>query len=499
MPPVAAAGAAAYASFSAFLATTIVGSITVGSVLATAALSGASYALQRAAAKKASRGIPSEINKQVVKQALPQARVIYGRALVAGPLFFLERRGDWLYMGITLANHEIDAVEQVRMGERRVSFDSSGAATSVPYNDGATIYLYRSIRLGSDTQAIDPILAADFPELPASFRQRGRATIVLKMYQPLTIPNDLNRLLYGNAGQPAPLFQVRGKKVYDPRDASQSSADPSTWKWSNSPSLCAADFQTMPRLKGGGGTAWSKIDMDALRKAADDDMQPVPLKNGGTEPRYTCNGVVDLDGTAPSEVIQRILTASLGHRVTSNGKYVFLSGVPRDPVWTLNDHSARGSMTAVLQPALSDVVNVVKTTFVSLDREYQLVEGPELRNAAYIAADGAEMPLSVELPFTTSHATAQRIANYLMEDSRNGKRVARSEDLAALLLDAADVVELETGVIAAAAGRYIVEQVSVADMPLEFQVSLKGYDPGAYLWNPATQEQDFTIAPAQLN
>lgn len=498
MPQVALGAAPIFSAISSLLATTIIGSVTVGSVVFTAALSGASYALQRAAAKKAQRGITSEINKQVVKQALPQARVVYGRALVAGPLFFIERRGDWLYYGIVLADHQIDAVEQIRMGERTVTIDGSGAAASVPYNDGTNIRLYASVRLGSSTQAIDPILAADFPELPSTFRQRGKATVVLKMYQPLNINNDLNRTLYGNSGQPAPLFLIRGRRVYDPRDPSQSIGDAATWKWSNSPSLCAADFQTMPRNKGGGGSPWSDVDLVALAKAANDDMQPVPLKNGGAEPRYTCNGVVDLDGTAPAEIISRILTANMGYRVTSNGKFVFLSGTPRDPVWTLNDHSARGSMTAVLQPALSEVINVVKTTFVSLDRQYQLVEGPELRNATFIANDGAEMPLSLELPFTTSHTTAQRLASIMMLDSRIGKRVSRREDMACILLDAADIVEVESGTISAATGRYVLEQVSASDMPLEFEVTLRGYDPAMFLWNPATQEQDFAIAPPDL-
>jgi hypothetical protein len=475
------------------------GASAVASLAATAALSGVSYAMNRAAAKKMARGLNAEAEKIVVKEALPQARVIYGRALVGGSLCFAEHIGNWLYYGLMIADHEIDAVEEIRMGDRRMTFDASRAATSVPYYDGTTVYAYCSVRLGGDDQAIDPILDADFEALPSTYRQRGVACVVLKLYYPPSLSNEMKVTLYGNSGQPAPLFLVRGKKVFDPRDPSQSASDPSTWKWSRSASLCAADFQTMPRRRGGGGSDWSEIDLAALRRAADDDDTPVPLKDGGTEPRYACDGIVPLDGTAPSEVVQKILTANMGSRVTSNGQFKFFSGVWRDPVWTLTDNSARGSMNAVLQVPLSERVNIVSTSFISLDRAYQAVQGPELRNTDYITEDGAEMPIPLELPYTTSHTTAQRLAKLVMEESRVARTVSRRENLHAILLDAADVVNLECGVLSACNGIYMIEHIGVADTPLEFDVVMKGTARESYLWTPDTDEQPFTVSPPDLS
>ena len=495
-------GPALFAGISSLMTTSILGITTVGAVLATTALSGTAYLLQKGVAKKAMRGaggITAEADKQIIKQALPMARIIYGSALVGGSLFFAERRGDWLYYGIIIANHEIDGIDQYRMGERLVNFDGSGAASSLPYFTGASTYLYRSFRNGSDTQTIDPLLAADFPELPSTFRQRGRATVVLKMYFPLTISNSLRTELYGNSGQPAPIFRVRGAKVYDPRDPSQSSADKATWKWARSPSLCAANMQTLDRKRGGGGATWDEIDIDALKQAATDDDTPVPLKNGGTEPRYTCDGVINLDGTAPSEQISKIMSANAGFRVTSNGKYVFLSGVPRAPVWTLTDNSARGAMHYVAHAPLDRRINIVKASFVSADREYQVQEGPELRNADFITEDGMEMPIPLELEFTNSHTTVQRLCSIAMLDSRNGRSIARRENIETILLDAADVVNVETGVIPGASGQYIMESIGVSETPMEFDVTMRGYDPSIYLWNPATDEQDFVINPTDLS
>ena len=484
-----------------FLGTSIFGVTTVGAVLATTALSGTSYLLQKAAAKKALRntGINAEAEKQIVKQALPLARMIYGTALVGGSLFFAERSGDWIYYGIILANHGVDGIEEYRMGEKRVLFDTSGAATTLPYFTGSNTYLYASFRPGTDDQTIDPLLAADFPALDSSFRQRGRATVVLKMFFPATITNELRTTLYGTGGQPTPLFKVRGKRVFDPRDPGQSHADPSTWQFRRSPTLCAADFQTLARKLGGGGAAWDEIDIEALKKAANDDDTPVPLKAGGTEPRYTCDGVVSLDGTAYSEVISKILTANAGFRVTSNGKYVFLSGVPRSPVWTLTDDSARGAMQYVAHAPLDRRVNIVKSSFASSEREYQVQEGPVLRNSTFITEDGMEMPLSLEFEFTSSHTMVQRLCSIAMRDSRNGRMIVRRENIEAILLDAADVVNVQTDVIPGMGGVYIMEDIGPSDTPMEFDVSMRGYDPAIYNWTPATDEQDFTIAPTDLS
>ena len=496
MPAVATGIGAAWGGISALWGTVIVGSVTVGSLATTVALTGGSYLIQKAMAKKARQsGMNSEMDKQTVQQALPNARLVYGRALVSGPLFFFERRGNWLYQGIVLANHEIAAVDEIRMGDKTVTFDGSGAATSTPFFDGATRYLYASVRLGTDDQAIDPILAADFPELPATFRQRGRATAVLKMYQPLSIGTELNRSLYGNSGQPAPLFLVSGAKVFDPRDPGQSASNKSTWKWSENPSLILADYLTRPSVDGCGGFSWSQISMSTIMEAAHRDDDLIPLKAGGTEKRYTLNGTVTLDGTAWSEVASRLLTSNMGQLVTSGGEFKIYSGVARAPCWTLNDNSARGTINARLRQAQNELVNIVTTSFVSSERGDQVQEGPILRREDFIAADGAELPLSIELPFTRTHTTAQRIARATMLQARAARSMSRTEDHAALLLDAADVVNVESSFVGLAEGTYSISSIMTSDNPLEFSVELSGYDPQQFDWSPATDEQDFTINP----
>ena len=76
-----------------------------------------------------------------------------------------------------------------------------------------------SFRNGTRTQAIDPILAAQFPELGAGFRQRGVATLVVEADWGADL--DEYQLLWGSLGRPNPTLILRGVPVYDPRDPTQ--------------------------------------------------------------------------------------------------------------------------------------------------------------------------------------------------------------------------------------------------------------------------------------
>lgn len=473
-----------------FLSTTIVGSVTVGSVLTTIALSGASYLLSSLNAPKGPKSM-DEGQKVVSQQAVPIQRMILGKALVGGPLFFLECKPPYLYYGVILASHEIDGLEEFRIGDKIVTLDPAGHAISSNYNDGTNSYVQVSIRTGTASQAIDPILAADFPELPSTFRQQGHATAVVKFWYGSNADN--HEKFWGNQ-TPEPKFLVRGAKVLDPNDPTQSSADPSTWKWSDTAALCQAFWLTHAK---GGKRPWSKIDIEGLKAAAKADATLVPCKGGAMEKRYTVNGVVTLD-QEPIDVVQSLLTANLGRLVWRNGKYTILSGVPRTAVWTLNDDSARGALEARYDRPRRELINTMRTRFTAPDREYQVSDGPVLVNSAYLADDGEEHDATIELPFTASHPRAQRIANITLERSRRGRLINRSESIEAIRLSAADVVNFESAFLTMLSGPYELNKAMLSHEALEVEVELEQYDPAIYDWDPETQEQDFSIEPAEL-
>lgn len=474
-----------------FFSTTIVAGVTVGSLVLTAALSGASYLLNAAFKPGSPQPGQDQGQKLTVQQAVPSQRLIYGRALVGGPIFFYEVKPPFLYLGIVLCSHEIDGVEEIRIGDEPVKVDANGNSTGVKFVDGGTPIVKVSIRTGAADQAIDPLLAADFPELPSTFRQRGHATVVMRLDYAGT---PANHEIFWGTGSPKPYFLVKGMKVYDPRKAHHDVDDASTWEWSDNATLCLAHYLTYSK---GMNRPWSKMMLDTIRQSANDDDQQVQLLSGEFESRYSVNGVIDT-AMPPVQVVQDMLTANLGRLIWSNGKYSFFSGVPRDPVWTLNDDSARGSMETRYDRPRRELVNTVRTVFTAPDREYQQAQGPVVTNAAYVTADGETHEITVTLPLTSTHTRAQRIAKAMIEKSRLGKLVSRREDIASMKLLAGEMVNLDSVAFPRAAMLAEINAAVLSDESLEVEIDLEQYSPSIYDWTAAADEQPFEIAPTEL-
>ena len=70
-----------------------------------------------------------------------------------------------------------------------------------------------------------------------------------------------------------------------------------------------------------------------------------------------------------------------------------------------------------------DLYNAVRGTFVSPDAYWQPTDFPTVSNATYATNDGGQVIWrDMALPFTTSRATAQRIAKLVLERSRIAER-----------------------------------------------------------------------------
>ena len=497
MPPVVAAAAAVKTAFLASGAFTLF----TGKFLLSAALTVGSALLSRALAPDVpdfagvdagNAGFKDGGERLVTRQAIPPQRMILGRALVGGPLFFLENRAPYLYFGILLAGHEIDAVEDVRIGTTQVFLDINGNATSTPFRDGGAVYLQVSVREGTANQTIDPILSQDFAELPANYRQRGIATAVCKM--DYGADRDAHEALWGTQ-LPAPKFFVRGIKAYDPRNTSHDRDDPATWTWTDNAALLQAFWMTH---KKGLNYSWDQIGIPALIKAADICDEQVTLKNGGTEKRYTINGVIILDGQE-GDVLERLLTASAGKVVWRDGQYHIIAGAYEAPqVPTLNEDMARGSIQVTHETPRDDLINTVRTVITPPEVEYRTAAGPTVQIASYLAADGQERAAQLQLPFTNSHTMAQRLGKIAIEQSRRGRTVTRRHSVRALPIAAGDTVNLHYPTLPFVNGTYEAVEVRLEDDLTEPVIQLRQTDAAIWAWDPLTDERDFVIAPTDL-
>ncbi len=124
---------------------------------------------------------------------------------------------------------------------------------------------------GAASQTADPMLVASMPNWTSAHRLDGICYIAAH---------------YGYdkegiwSGIPQLTVQVRGKKVYDPRDSGQTFGTPSTYEWSDNPALCFLDL--ISNNEYGKGLTASQLNMSTFSSAANvcDTLVDQPYFNG---------------------------------------------------------------------------------------------------------------------------------------------------------------------------------------------------------------------------
>jgi len=150
---------------------------------------------------------------------------------------------------------------------------------------------------GAASQTADPMLVASMPNWTSSHRLDGICYIAAH---------------YGYdkegmwKGVPQLTVQVRGKKVFDPRDTNQTFGTISTYEHSDNPALCFLDFITNDEY--GKGLTESQINMSTFSSAANvcDTLVDQPYFNG-TAQNVTWGGTsgndyIDITGTGANTV-----------------------------------------------------------------------------------------------------------------------------------------------------------------------------------------------------
>lgn len=231
-----------------------------------------------------------------------------------------------------------------------------------------------------------------------------------------------------SGGIPQISFHVKGKNdIQDPR-----SSPPSRGYTENS-ALCIADYlsNTTWGFKAAYGT---EIDTPQLIAAANICDERVglafPLTSPlTTEPRYTCNGHFNV-AMRRGEVLQNMLTSCAGRITYIGGKFGIWPAAWTGSSLTLSDAwvrtNAAGGIRWRSSVSISNLYNGVKGTYVSPVNNWQSSDFPRYAQDAdhgyndgppedeydqNLANDGGDRRwLDIQLPFTISCPTAQRLA-----------------------------------------------------------------------------------------
>ena len=295
----------------------------------------------------------------MTREAAHSRKIVYGRAKIGGNVVYLESTGTdnkHLWLVIAVAGHEIDAYESVWFNDEKVwdggvyqpGWQSSSGTSTSPY-------VYIGFHNGDQT-SVDSALNA------ASTKWTTNHILLDTAYMVVKLTYDQDKFA---KGLPNISAIIRGKKVWNPVYSSP--------VWSQNPALCIRDYLT--DTKYGLGESSSNILSSSVSTALGVCNETVALAAGGTQARYTLDGVIDTAGSLKSN-IELMVGAMAGRLVYSAGKFEIHAGSYVAPTFTVDESQIIGDITVQTKQSKRDGYNAVKGVFLSEDDNYVLADYP---------------------------------------------------------------------------------------------------------------------------
>jgi hypothetical protein len=398
----------------------------------------------------ASRGLTNQIDP------VGDFDLVYGETRKGGLITYAEVSSDnkYLHRFLILAGHEVDSIGDIYIQDEIVSF-ASGSEGYVTTGAGGTNWnqkIYIKKFTGSPTQNVYSDLQSlthKPTDINSTFKGQGIACLYIRMeYDADTF----------SGGTPLITAKVRGKKVYDPRKDSTSSAydnslgvsthrtnDPTTWQYSDEPALAIRDYLT------------SDFGVGAEQTSIDDDMIATAIAacastgtSGVEENSFKINGTVTTGGT-PQQNLNAFMTTLNGTLFYGQGKWRLLAGAYTSPDASVSGANAFGYDDIISDIGVStrfsrrDTVNTVKGTFIdgSASGRYIPTDYPQQQIPSLSEDNGQESVLDLTLPLTTNSATAQRLAKQVLFVGREQISVTATFTLEkAFSVQVGDTIEL---------------------------------------------------------
>jgi hypothetical protein len=415
---------AAFSTAAAAAAGTLIGGYLITHFLVTAAIGLALYALSPKPKMSAQTNRGYSVTQS---GAASPHQVVYGKARVAGVRVFDEVTGEenkFLHRVVAFTGHEIDSFDEIYIDDEVITLDGSGNVTSPARYDG---FVRIKKHLGTTNQAADTNLVSEVGSWTSAHRLRGIGYLYVRLkYDTEVFPN----------GVPEITSVIKGKKVYDPRDATQSATNSSTWIWSDNPALCLRDYLISPY---GLNEDNLYINDNLFSYAATVCGETSTV--AGTY-RYTLNGSF-LTNDTPIDLIQTMLTSMGGIIWYSQGEWGLKPATWVTPVVSLNEDDARGPIQLSTRNPRRDNFNTVTGTFRGEETNWQVTDFPPVTQAAFVATDnGEEISTDASLSFTDNSIEARRLSRIYLERNRQQLTINANFGLKAFSLRIGDNVLL---------------------------------------------------------
>jgi len=341
---------------------------------------------------------------------------VYGTVRKGGTVTYMESTGSnnkYLHIILTLAGHEVNAIGDIYINDQIATLDGNGYVTSQSWNSKIRIRKHT----GNETVP-DDLLRVESAQITNNFVGVGIAYLYIRLeYDQDVFPNGI------------PLFTaiVQGKKVYDPRT--------STTAFSSNAALCIRDYIT--DVRGLGDSAVNDTTFSASANVCDEN---ITLAAGGTEKRYTMNGVINASQT-PGDILQQMMSSCAGTVFWGQGEWQLKAGYYTSPVKTFTLDDLRGPIQLQTRQSMGSIYNSVIGTFNDAAQGYITVDYPKLKSSTFLTEDnGVDSPIDLNLPFTTSASAAQRIAKLTLFRGREQITFSAEFGLAGFQVQVGDIV-----------------------------------------------------------
>lgn len=479
---------------------------------------------------------------------------VYGRARNVDGVLFKATHGtnrEYYTLVVAVAGHEVDAIEDVYFNDVPVTLDGSGyvqtepwlksrpesASASCTVTSGSGVVVLANTPISGTVKAsIETFPGSDFQAYTLTPGVVGTTVTISSApvdgtwtvtYQyTLSESKARVRKYLGTAGQDLyPVLQplvgsvvqsddhfdgiaclvctfqydqeafasgvpnvsavVRGARIYDSRGP--------TTAWSENPALIARDWALHAY---GGGCVTAELDESSFTAAANAcDTSTTFTTDVGSEtrPLYQCGIVIPLDAD-PEEAFAEIVEAMGGQWGWVGGRLRVRAGVYRAPVAVLTEDWCTdvGAIEIVGGPPVAEALNVMRPSIADAARAYVRSPLAEVRAAAYVTADGRDLPAEIDLGGVTRAVHAQHIAGVQMREAREGLTVKIPCNWRAFQPELFDVLQVTLSRFGWAAKLFEVQGWSLT---LDGGVQLTLRETAAAIFTPDAVFDTLTVSP----
>ena len=403
---------------SATLSATFLGVSLAGVIGYVAVSAVTSWALSALAPKPDFSSFGSQGTLVNERNATSPADFIYGEVRKGGTVVFYESTGEenkYLHQVIVLAGHEVNAIGDIYINDEVVSWNASTGLVSGDWDNKIRIRKHLGDQTTADAELVSETSAT------SSFVGNGIAYLYVRY--------EYDQDVFAN-GLPLVTAKVQGKKVLDPRTG--------TTAYSNNAALCMRDF-----IASEYGLNDSAIDDVSFSVAANESDENVALAGGGTEKRYTINGIVKASSPI-GKVLGDMSTACAGTLFWGSGYWKLKVGAYSSPVKTLTLDDLRGPISMKTRTSMRDSFNGVSGTFNDAEQDFITADYPPIQSDTFKAEDGGdELMLDLPLPYTTSASAAQRLAKLTLYRAREQISISADFGLNAFDVEVGDIIAFD--------------------------------------------------------